>query len=441
MCNGHDHKAGGCLTAKNLLAVNPTDGRLLQTPILPRKLPAQTTPARPIGKLRPKLWDLPPALHCPVIGTCLEVHALRRMVRSLGHDAGQLSDYEVHVSFVAAASGKNAFSLAAQKALDRTHATHLRRFARARTTEQLAALWQQSLEEGDVPGGFWATLTHPRCDSALRDRAREEIHMLSHQIGAGQRADLKRLTEALAELKAFRLENEANQARARQTVEDRERRIAELGSALDASERQRHKLFTELQQLRQRVDTLGGATAFDQLSRFEERTQTAEQRQQALQAELNDSRQACAKARQQNAELEAECQRWRAEYAALEQLRAQPAGGCNACDHRVDGICPDLCGRRILCVGGRSQLIDHYRDLVARCNGRFDHYDGGIEDNRQRLESMLASADAVVCTTDCVSHDAYYRSKRFCKRFAKPCVLLRSSGVTTFARALETVAV
>ena len=441
MCDGHDHKAGGCLSAKNLLAVNPTDEQLLQTPMLPRKPPVQAEPPRPIGKLRPKLWDLPPALHCPVIGTCLEVHALRRMVRSLGHDSGRLSDYEVHVSFVAAASGKNAFSLAAQKALDRTHAGHLRRFARARTTEQLAALWQQSLEEGDVPGGFWATLTHPRCDSALRDRAREEIHMLSHQIGAGQRADLKRLTETLAELKALRLEMEANQARARQTIEDRERRIAELASALDVSERQRHESVTELQRLRQRMDTLGGATAFDQLSKLEERVRTSEQRQQALQAELTDSRQACATAREQTAALKSECQGWQAECAALEQLLAQSGGSRNDCNNRLDGVCPDLCGRRILCVGGRSQLIDHYRDLVARCNGRFDHYDGGVEDNRQRLETMLASADAVVCTTDCVSHDAYYRSKRFCKRSAKPCVLLRSSGVTTFARALEAVAV
>jgi hypothetical protein len=439
MCDGRDHKAGGCLNASNLLAVHPTGEQLLQTPILPRQLPSKTPP--PVGKLRPKLWDLTPALHCPVIGTCLEVDVLRRMARSLGHDAGGLSDYEVHVSFVVAASSKNALSLVAQKALDRTHAAHLRRFSRARTTEQLAALWQQSLEEGDVPGGFWATLTHPRCDSPLRDRAREEIHMLSHQIGAGQRADLKRLTEALTGLKKLRVEMEEQQRRARHTIEDRERRIADLGSALDASKRQRHESLTELQRLRQRMDALGGTTVFDQLTKLEERTRTAEQRQQALQAELAESRQACTLAREQTAVLEAECQGWQAECAALERLLAPSAEGCNACDTRLDGVCPDLCGRRILCVGGRSQLIDHYRDLVARCNGRFDHYDGGLEDNRQRLEAMLASADAVVCTTDCVSHDAYYRSKRFCKRFAKPCVLLRSSGVTTFARALEAVAV
>ena len=73
---------------------------------------------------------------------------------------------------------------------------------------------------------------------------------------------------------------------------------------------------------------------------------------------------------------------------------------------------------------------------MSRCNGRFDHHDGGREDNRQRLEVMLGSADAVFCATDCVSHDAYLRLKRYCKRHRKPCFLLRSSGMGCFAQAL-----
>jgi hypothetical protein len=74
--------------------------------------------------------------------------------------------------------------------------------------------------------------------------------------------------------------------------------------------------------------------------------------------------------------------------------------------------------------------------MVTRCNGRFEHYDGGVEDNRQRLDSLLSSADAVVCATDSVSHDAYYRLKRFCKRHAKPHVFVRGSGISSFTRAL-----
>jgi hypothetical protein len=78
--------------------------------------------------------------------------------------------------------------------------------------------------------------------------------------------------------------------------------------------------------------------------------------------------------------------------------------------------------------------------LVLRCNGRFEHHDGGLEDSRRRLETKLAAADAVICPTDCVSHDAYYRTKRLCKRHGKPCILLNGSGLSPFARALQSLA-
>jgi hypothetical protein len=35
-----------------------------------------------------------------------------------------------------------------------------------------------------------------------------------------------------------------------------------------------------------------------------------------------------------------------------------------------------------------------------------------------------------------VSHDASLRTKRFCKRHGKPCVMLKRSGVGAFALAL-----
>jgi uncharacterized iron-regulated protein len=63
-------------------------------------------------KTRRKLWELSHKLHCPVIGTCLEVAELRKIVRNLGIEQGSvLTDYDVHVSFVSAADTKNLLSL------------------------------------------------------------------------------------------------------------------------------------------------------------------------------------------------------------------------------------------------------------------------------------------------------------------------------------------
>jgi hypothetical protein len=49
----------------------------------------------------------------------------------------------------------------------------------------------------------------------------------------------------------------------------------------------------------------------------------------------------------------------------------------------------------------------------------------------------LAAADAVICPADNVSHGAYYVVKRLCKQYGKPCVLLKNSGLSSFARGLS----
>ncbi len=387
--------------------------------------------ARPSNakKTRRKLWELPHKLHCPVIGTCLDTGELRRIARNAGiKQNGPMSDYDVHVSFVSAADDKNPLSLAAHKALEKKYAAHVRRFAKAKDSEQLAALWDDALNGGDVPGAFWAGLTHPKCDFELKARLFEEVHMLSHQIGAGQRADLKRLNNTQRSLIELQQTLEANRKRSHQQIQAKDNRILELERKLRVANEQNQSLAASESTLKQTLASL-------QADHKDARIAALEDELRALNRELRLNRQ--------------ECEQWKTRYIAIrDELDARPLDGnqvsstsvkepsCNACHD-----CPNLAGQRILCVGGRRRLIEQYRELVTRCNGRFDYHDGGIEDSRQRLDAMLSSADAVVCATDAISHDAYYRLKRFCKRHAKPHAFLKSSGISTFARALGNVAV
>ncbi|HID48698.1 MAG TPA: DUF2325 domain-containing protein [Chromatiales bacterium] len=140
--------------------------------------------------------------------------------------------------------------------------------------------------------------------------------------------------------------------------------------------------------------------------------------------------------------LEGELIKARQERDALEQSLARLlAGDCSACMATEDGGCPrlDLCGRRILYVGGRQSQCAHFRALVERLNGEFIHHDGGREEGRLRLGSVLSRADAVLCPMDCISHDAMGRVKRFCKRHAKRLVLLPRASLSAFVRGLEEV--
>ena len=388
-------------------------------------------------KTRRKLWELAHKLHCPVIGTCLDTNELRQIARKAGAKYnGVLTDYDVHLSFVSAADDKNSLSLAAHKALDKKYASQIKRFSRAKSLEQLTKSWEEGLARGEAPSALWATLTHPACDDALKARTFEEIHMLSHQIGAGQRADLKRLREAEAELQTLQRDFDAAQKRHWRQLEEREHRITMLERELNETRQQCRELLAAESQLHHEITELRAHNSqrhLDELSADladrEHQLAVLRHRTEALEPALTAAEQEAAQLQNDNAELVAEC-------TAMERFITQSLDVCDACEKPGYEGNPDLGGRRILCVGGRSRLIDHYRELVTRCNGRFEHYDGGIEDNRQRLDALLSSADAVVCATDNVSHDAYYRLKRYCKRSETPHIFLRSSGISSFTRAL-----
>lgn len=425
------------------MALREQTPQALEASSMPRDFSDQFASAslHPAKKTRSKLWELSHKLHCPVIGTCLDADELRKIARKANVTApGPLSDYDVHVSFVSAANNKNVLSLAAQKTLEKKYAAHVRRFTKAKDTEQVTALWEDGLARGDVPGALWAALTHPKCDNDLKARLFEEVHMLSHQIGAGQRADLSRLAET--ELKLNRLQRDFDrlQSRSHQQLEDREKRINELEKRLGQSEQEKLALVQTCDALQQDLNDLRDNSHSQRVDELERDLSGNERELAQTQQERDQWMIACESAEKQICELEADFEEKQADCDALERFISQSLDPCGTCAHDDCTSRPNLQGQRILCVGGRQRLIEQYRELVARFNGEFEHHDGGLEHSRQRLESMLSSADAVVCATDCVSHDAYYRLKRFCKRHDKRHVFLRNSGISTFTRALYSVA-
>ena len=93
----------------------------------------------------------------------------------------------------------------------------------------------------------------------------------------------------------------------------------------------------------------------------------------------------------------------------------------------------------MLYVGGRSSLLAQYRQLADRLGITLIHHDGGQEESLSRLPELIRGADAVVCPTDRISHNAYYHVKAHCKRVGKPCLFYRGGGVSGFAVAMARV--
>ncbi|MBA5819314.1 DUF2325 domain-containing protein, partial [Escherichia coli] len=75
------------------------------------------------------------------------------------------------------------------KALDERYAGAIRAFDAAKDADELLARWKEALKSGDIPPAYWALMTHPRTTMGVRQVAFGDLHMLSHLVGAANRAD------------------------------------------------------------------------------------------------------------------------------------------------------------------------------------------------------------------------------------------------------------
>lgn len=388
------------------------------------------------SRLPTRLWELEHKLLCPVVGTCLPMDEVRKLARKQGVVHAGASDYEAHVTVVSHCKSRNPVSEAVQQTLDRRHALWVGRFAKAKSEAAVADLWRAALDRGETAGALWGAVTCRATGEELGQRLYEDIHMLSHQVGAGVRADLARVAALEAEL--GRLHGQLKRAGQRSEAElaQRAARIRHLEKALENAETRAR----ESEDLRRR---LGEIESGRRLAELERRLEEAEARAEALtrhagRADALEARLAALKA--DHRKLSESLRLAGEERDALERLLDE-APDCADCG--LDPTCParpGFGGRRLLCVGGRANLQPQYRALVEKAGGRFMYHDGGREEALSRLPELLGQADAVICPADCVGHPAYYQLKRHCKQAGKPCVLLRGSGLASFADGLNRLA-
>lgn len=408
--------------------------------------------------VRRKLWEHED-YQCPVLGTCLSMTELRKLARKLDVTVQpSATDYELHVFFVHECRKEGPIASYIHKYLDKKYRKDIRYFAKASEPTAIEAMWKHSLKSGDIPGPFWALMSHPDAGAPLLRRAFGEVHMLSHLMGAANRADLKRLgrletrvdelSQALSRVQALRRSQKMEWAV----------RVRELEDRLESERQERLKLSRMVRESalpRSEPVQADAAALRDQL----EASQNETRRQAAIIEELYREN---AQLRERLDDVSADLER-----AEMELVRVMPCaegGGCmsgdacrqgarqgSSCPDCSDGACADasacgtadcpaLSGKKVLYVGGRCNLVRHYREMVERMGCRFHHHDGGVENSTSELYGKLAAADVVLCPVDCVSHEACQSVKKACKHCMKPFMMLRSSGLSALARSLDQLA-
>ena len=173
---------------------------------IPPTLVRRAEPAR-----RTRIWEFNSNLHCSIIGTCLSASELRHILKKLGLVAPGSTDHELHGAAVSLAGRHDKPAKLLNKALDERHRLAIKQFARVHAEDELRALWRDAVKRGDIPGTYWATLTHPASTQAVIRDAFGEVHMLSHLVGAANRADIRRLCQLEAENTALQARLERQQ--------------------------------------------------------------------------------------------------------------------------------------------------------------------------------------------------------------------------------------
>jgi len=371
------------------------------------------------GSRRRRLWELGTHAHCPVVGVCLSLEAMRRLARKLLVLSGEEDDYTLHCALVTAAERRNAVSEALQRELEQRFALDVQQAAKAKCADSLMAWWRTRTRaaQGEIAGALWATLSHARCSEWLEMRVLGQVHMLQHQVGAAQRVDWQRHKELIAE----------HQALSREYAKVQERMTAwrqEQAQALAEGERERLQLRaaklglqTQLEQAREQLARwMAASPELPERLALQQRLQEQTERAQALQRELNRLQQ-------------------QAQAPTISPLPPPPMSSAPA-----EPLPTQLEQRVVLCVGGRSNTVPLYRRAVEDCGAQFLHHDGGAEHKPAQLEPQLAAADLVICQTGCISHDAYWRVKDHCKRHGKRCVFVETPSRSAFERALAQAA-
>jgi len=382
-----------------------------------------TAGTSPHGSRRTRIWEFDAGLHCSIIGTCLTTAELRHVLDKLKIGA-VTSDHEVHTLWVTLAGRREAGSKSLQKALDRRHRTAITRYSKAKDPAALTALWAESLKQGDIPGAYWAVLTHPLATEEIVKQVFGDVHMLSHLVGAANRADFRRLQELERENEVLAAKVQRQQRQLHDGFSDRDRTIQHLNEMLAAGERAESSGAAAPRNDGEAADS----TIRDlnrRLAREITRRERSEARTSELAATLSKSEAALARSLRQNESIKHELEVVESQLVKL----VQPASAGLA-----DQL--ELSGTSLLYVGGRAHQIPQIKGLIERAGARFLHHDGGIEQSSGLLPGLVCRADRVFFPIDCISHDAAATIKRLCRASGRSYEPLRTASLACLLAAL-----
>ncbi len=401
----------------------------------------------PVSK-RKNIWELSTQHHCSIVGTCLTVGEARAIGKKVGVRCPNPDDLDstIHSILVRESATKNVVSVLLNKSLNKKYENSIRIFKKCNSAEEIRDLWRDSFNIGNIPGPYWAALSHPLIDYEVTIKIYSDVHMLSHLVGSSNRADIARLSELEFELADALEKNKSLIVRNQQKLND-------LRNEIDIHQKTICKLERENSNLKVRLFVDSPSQSVEEINEdFSQGVLLSGENYTTLLSEHQQSR---AKVVSHNLRLADDIERLNREKQELRsklEVAQDELEGLLAEIHSANSFIQafitksesnvpkcNLFGKCILYIGGRESNICRMCDLVGKMNGRLTHHDGGREDSLAKLHGAISSADAVVFPVDCVSHSSALEAKKLCKKMLKPFVPIRSSSLSSLVTGLAEI--
>ena len=394
---------------------------------------------------RKNIWELSTHHHCSIVGTCLTIGEARAIGKKVGVRCPNPDDLDstVHSILVRESATKNTVSVLLNKALNKKYESSIRTFKRCNSSKEIRDLWRDSFDAGNIPGPYWAALSHPDIDYEVTIKIYSDVHMLSHLVGSSNRADIARLSELEFEL-ADALEKNKS------LIIKNQKKLSQLRNEISSYQKTIGKLERENSNFKMRLFVDSPSQSVEEIN--EEFSQGVLLSGESYTALLSEQAHSESKIVRHNLRLVDEVDRLNGEKRELKsklELAQDKLEGLLAELHSANSFIQafitnndvnvpkcNLFGKCILYIGGREGNICRMCDLVTKMNGRLIHHDGGKEDSMSKLKGAISSADGVIFPVDCVSHSSALEAKKLCKKMVKPFMPIRSSSLSSLVTGL-----
>jgi len=169
---------GNTIFPPNMIRVPLLEGPSADGPSTLMAESLQYPPKKRTANLR-RIWEPPPNLKCPLVGTCLTDEEVARLLKKAGYRVKGLSPYDLHSRIMACLENENPVSIRIDAYFRRKYQDVLAAAAHLEELEFLRA-WREAAASGDLAGLFYVSCLRRDLSAQGLLQIYGEIHMMGH---------------------------------------------------------------------------------------------------------------------------------------------------------------------------------------------------------------------------------------------------------------------